>query len=118
MAEMTFTLNHAAIQAMAVGEEMQAAVLSVAEKAKGIAEGLSTDFMISGEYESSFEAYMEILGLPPLGASLAHAAACGVLWNFAPYAVAVEYGYDGRSNAPTGKAHRVFGRTLAALGGS
>ena len=30
---------------------------------------------------------------------------------------AVEYGYKGRSDEPTRKAHRVLGRTLAALGG-
>lgn len=116
MADFTFTLNPAGIAAMAVGGEMQAAVKSIAEQAKGIAEGLSADFVVTGEYASSFVASVEIQELPSAGSSPAHPAAVGVLENTAGYAVAVEYGFKGRSDTPRGRAHRVLGRTLAALG--
>lgn len=112
-----FIIDHQGFAEMAVGPEISEAVLAIAAKAKAIAEGLSTDFVVSGDYIDSFEAYLEIKQLPAAGTSKAHSAACGVLENFADYAVAVEYGFKGRADAPTGKAHRVLGRTLAALEG-
>lgn len=111
-----FIINHQGFAAMAVGPEIAAAVLAEAERAKAIAISLSTDFVEKGEYISSFETFMELLHLPAAGRSRAHTAACGIVENFAEYAIDVEYGHDGRHDAPTKKAHRVFGRTLAALG--
>jgi hypothetical protein len=111
-----FTLDSKGIEEIAVGPEVAAVVLAVAEKAKAIAEGLSTDFVVTGDYIDSFEATVEIQELPPAGSSSAHRAAVGVLANTSDHAVAVEYGFKGRSDAPTRKAHRVLGRTIAALG--
>lgn len=112
-----FIINHQGFAEMAVGPEISEAVLDIANKAKAIAEGFSTTFVVSGDYIEKFEPYLEIKELPAAGASPAHRAACGILENFSEHAVGVEYGFRGRSDAPTGKAHRVLGRTLAALGG-
>jgi hypothetical protein len=110
-----FTLDSKGIAAIAVGPEVAAAVLAVVEKAKAIAEGLSIDFVETGDYIGSFEASVEIQELPAAGRSPSHRAAVGLLVNTSDHAVAVEYGFKGRSDAPTRKAHRVLGRTLAAL---
>lgn len=111
----TFIPDKEGLGAILVGEEISAIVLEIAEKAKGIAEGLSADFAVTGEYESSFVASAEVTSLPSAGSSQAHEAAVGTLTNTSGHAVAVEYGFAGRADNPTRKAHRVFGRTLAAL---
>lgn len=113
---MTYTPDHRGFAELAVGPELAAAVKAIAEEAKGIAEGLSSDFVVSGEYIGSFEASTEVRELPSAGRSPSHPAVVGILLNTSDHAVAVEYGYKGRSDAPTRRAHRVFGRTLAALG--
>lgn len=110
MAE-NYTLRSAGFAEMAVGPEMQRVMASLGEEAKGIAESLSTDFVVSGDYIGSFESDVEIIDLPG-----GHPVAAAIVRNTSGHAVAVEYGYEGRHDAPTGKAHRVFGRTLAAMG--
>jgi xanthine/CO dehydrogenase XdhC/CoxF family maturation factor len=123
----TFTLNRQGIADLAVGPEMQATMKALSEDAKKIGEGLAQDFR-SGEeyprkdeeiapYADSFEARVEILDLPAAGESSAHRAACAVLVNTSGHAIAVEYGYEGRADAPGRKPHRIFGRILAMLGG-
>lgn len=111
----TFTPDSRGLAAIVVGEEVAADVLSIAKKAKGIAEGFSGDFEVTGEYESSFVASVEIQSLPEAGSSQAHEAAVGVLTNTSGHAISVEYGFKGRADKPGHDAHRVFGRTLAAL---
>lgn len=118
MASGHFIMDHHGFAEMAVGPEIAAAVKAEAERAKAIAEGLSTYFIVTSEYIDSFEVAVEVQELPSAGRSPAHAAAVGILRNLSGHAVGVEYGYRGRSDAPTKKAHRVLGRTLAALGGS
>lgn len=113
-----FIMDHEGFAAMAVGPEVASAVGAVAEEAKTIAESLSVDFVVSGDYIGAFEASVEIQELPAAGRSGAHSAAVGILINTSDHAVAVEYGFKGRSAAPTRKAHRVLGRTLAILGAS
>lgn len=115
MASGKFIMDHQGFAQMAVGPEVAAAVLAAAENAKAIAEGLSTDFRVTGDYQDSFEAFLEIKELPAGGSSQPHRAACGILENFSDHAVGVEYGYRGRAQAETKKAHRVLGRTLAAI---
>lgn len=111
----TFIPDHAGLAEIVVGPEITEALQSITEKAKGIAEGLSADFADTGDYESSFVTEVAIQGLPAAGSSQAHLAAVGTLLNTSGHAVAVEYGFEGRSDRPTKKAHRVLGRTLAAL---
>lgn len=111
----TFIMDHEGFAAMAVGPEVTAICLAEAQRAQAIAEGLAADFVRTGEYESSFEASVEIQHLPGDFGGTPHDAAVGILINTSAHAVAVEYGYEGRSDAETQSAHRVFGRTLAAL---
>lgn len=100
---------------MAVSPQIAALVLEVAEKAKGIAEGLSADFVVSGEYEKSFVASVQVQTLPGDRGGRAHKAAVATLLNTADYAVQVEYGVHGTAAAPSQSAHKVLKRTLIAL---
>lgn len=111
----TFIPDFDGLAKILIGPEITESLGSITEKAKGIAEGLSADFVDTGEYEGSFVTEVAIQGLPPAGSSRAHLAAVGTLLNTSDHAVAVEYGFEGRSDRPTKKAHRVLGRTLAAL---
>lgn len=111
-----FILDRQGFAEMAVGPEIAAAVLAEAERARGIAESLSADFVVTGDYIASFQTDAEVQHLPGDFGGRAHDAVVGVLLNTSDHAVGVEYGYEGRSGAPTKKAHRVLGRTLAALG--
>ena len=115
MAGWTFVRNSDGFQEALLGPEVTAAVLAIAQEGKTIAEGLSADFVVSGEYESSFEVGTEIVHLPGDFGGTAHDAVVGIIHNTSDHAVAVEYGYQGRAGEPTSKAHRVFGRMLAAL---
>lgn len=115
--ERNFILDEKGFAEMAVGPEIAAACLAEAARAKAIAEGLSADFIVSGEYIASFEVRSEIIHLPGDHGGRAHDVAAGILDNTSGHAVAVEYGFEGRSAHPSRSAHRVLGRTLAALGG-
>lgn len=107
-----------ALEAVVVTPAVGGACLTVAEKAKTIAEGFSADFTVTGHYERSFETRMEIRHLPGDKGGHAHDAMCAVLVNNADYSLDVEYGYEGRSKRMTRTAHRVLGRTAAALKGA
>ena len=110
-----FNPDSKGFQQLAVGPEMRAALKEVAEKGKTIAEGLAQDFRITGEYADSFEvgeATTMFTGEYP------GPRAAAILQNDAPYAVAVEYGYEGKSKAESQSAHRVLGRTAEMLGKS
>lgn len=113
-----FKPNDAGFKELANGEEMKAVMLEIAEKGKTIAEGLSADIRSDNNdprhehYQDSFYAdttTVEFAGENP-GPRVA-----GVVGNTRPYAAAVEYGYKGRSADESSDAHRVLGRTLAAL---
>jgi hypothetical protein len=102
--------NDAGFQALAVGDEIRAACLAEAERAQVIAQGLAADFTVTGEYESSFDTRSDTV---PLATGYGtHAVAAGILENTADHAAAVEWG-----NAHDHQPHRVFGRTLEAMGG-
>jgi hypothetical protein len=94
------------------GPEIKAALEAITEKAKGIAEGLSQDFRVTGEYADSFETSVEVESVAKGSDRLV-----GRLTNTAPYAAAVEYGYEGRADEPGQSAHHVLKRTLEALEG-
>jgi hypothetical protein len=102
------------------GPEMQRLVLAKAEEAKAIAEAISEDFRSDRDdpdhvhYADSFETSVEQRYVGEAEAP----RVSGRLTNTAPHAAAVEWGYKGRSDAETSEAHRVLGRTLAALTGS
>lgn len=106
----SFKPSSAGFRAMAVGEEIRAAVTAEAEKAKGIAVGLAQDFRVTGEYADSFEVSTKTTNLKTGFGS--HEVAAGVVTNVAPYAAAVEYG-----NARDHRPHHVLTRTLDSLGG-
>lgn len=104
----TFKPNSAGFRAMAAGPEVAAAVRAEAEKAKLIAEALSQDFRVTGEYASSF---VVTEGETELQTEFGpHAVATGTLTNTSAHAAAVEWG-----NANDDVAHHVLGRTAAAL---
>lgn len=94
------------------GPEIAAALEAIVGEAKTIAEGLAQDFRVSGEYADSFEESVKVEPVQKGPARLV-----GRLTNTAPYAAAVEYGYQGASDAEGSKAHHVLKRTLEALGG-
>lgn len=106
----TYKPNSAGFREMAIGSEIRAAVKAEAERARAIAEGLSQDFRVSGEYADSFVVASDTVDLHTGFGS--HAVAAGVLTNTSGHAAAVEYG-----NEHDHKPHHVLGRTLAGLGG-
>ena len=108
MAAGIFKPNSAAFRAMAVGPELAAAVTAKAEEAKTIAESLSQDFRVSGEYAESFVVTTEETTLRTGFGS--HPVVAGVLTNESGHAAAVEYG-----NEHDHRAHHVLGRTLDSL---
>lgn len=93
---------------MAIGPEVQAAVLAIAEEAKAIAEGLSEEFRKTGDYADSFNVRASETVLTTGFGS--HPVAAGILENLSPHAAAVEWG-----NTHDHRPHRVLGRTLEAL---
>lgn len=103
----SFRPNWKGFEAMAVGPEARAIVKAEAERAKGIAEGLSQDFRITGEYADSFEVQETTVG-PAEGFKHRHAAAR--LVNTSDHAAAVEFG-----NEHVQRPHRVLRRTLEAM---
>lgn len=100
----TYQPNFGGFAAMAVGPEMVEAVRTEAERAKAVAEAMSEDFRVTGEYADSFEVTSEFVEIS------GHLRAAGRLTNTAPYAAAVEWG-DSHDRKP----HRVLGRTLLQL---
>lgn len=108
MAGSSFKANNAAFAAMAVGPELRAACLAIAEKAKADAIALAADFAQTGEYLNSFEVTSTTTELRTGFGS--HPVAAGVLTNVSPHAAAVEWG-----NKRDPKAHHVLGRVLAGL---
>lgn len=132
----TFRPNFPGFDAMAVGPETRRVLAEVAGKAKVIAEGLAQDIRVSGDYAASFSEPKE-----ETTTLAGHARAAVVVTNTSGHAAAVEWGNRGVSvyrNRRTGRfvkateadnpdvehlivdfpAHRVFGRTLDAMGGA
>lgn len=103
-----FKPNHAGFKAIAVGPEVAAALLSVAEKGKAIAEALAEPFRVSGDYVDSFNARVDETTLRTRFG--VHPVAVGVLENTSPHAAAVEFG-----NHNDHRAHHVMARTGEAL---
>lgn len=108
---MSYKPNFAGFRAAINGPEVRAMLRAEAEKAKTVAEGLSQDFRVTGEYASSFET--SIVEVTDVGSGTRPAAR---LTNTAGYAAAVEWGFEGRAAEPTRSAHHVLKRTLDALG--
>lgn len=104
---MTYKPNSAGFKAMAVGPEIQAAVLAIAEQKKAAAEALSADFIVTGDYAASFNVRPGITTLRTGFGS--HPVATGILENTSGHAASVEWG-----NAHDHKPHRVLGRVLDA----
>lgn len=109
---MTYKPRRAGFKEIVNGPEIAAALETLVQEAKTIAEGLAQDFRVTGQYADSFETSVQVEPVAKGPARLV-----GRLTNTAPYAAAVEYGYQGRSEAEGSKAHHVLKRTLDALGG-
>lgn len=93
----------------AVGPELSAAVVAIAEKGKTEAIALSQDFRKTGNYIESFRVRADVV---PLRTGFGvHDVAAGILENFSPHAVPVEWG-----NKNDHRPHRVLGRVLTTLG--
>lgn len=92
--------------------ELRAALQEVGERAKAIAVGLSQEFRITGEYVQSFDVEQTTVDFH---GSYPGPRAAVRLVNRAPYAAAVEYGYEGRAGEESSSAHHVLARTLSAL---
>jgi hypothetical protein len=108
MGKADYKPNSAGFKACAVGPEVAAATLAVAEKAKASAVDLSEGFRKTGDYIDAFEVRSETVMLETgFGA---HPVAAGILENKAPYASGVEWG-----NKHDHKPHRVLGRVLTEL---
>lgn len=105
----SFRPNWKGFEALANGPEARAMVKAEAERAKAIAEGLSQDFRITGDYADSFEVQETTVG-PAEGFKHRHAAAR--LVNTSDHAAAVEFG-----NEHVRQPHRVLRKTLEAMGG-
>lgn len=104
----TFKANSAGFREMAVSPEIAAAVLAIAEEGKAEAEGLSSDFIRTGDYIASFGVRPAITELRTGFGS--HAVATAILENTSDHAAAVEWG-----NSHDHRAHRVLGRVLDGL---
>lgn len=107
-----FTPDEAGIAEILVSPEVGAMLLGVMQKGQAFAEAAAADFVVTGEYASSFHTSVQVEVLPE---GRAHPAAVATLINEAPYSVDVEYGHDGRAGHPTPKAHKVLSRTLGSL---
>lgn len=112
MALSNFTPDESGIAEILVSPEVGAMLLAVMQEGQAFAEAASADFVVSGEYASSFHTSVGVEVLPK---GRAHPAQVATLVNEASYSVAVEYGYGGRSGAPTKSAHGVLRRTLGTL---
>lgn len=107
--------SEAGFRAMANGPEIRAALRAEAERAKLIAQGLAQEFRVTGEYAESFKVEEDTI---EWRGRIAGPRAAARLINTAPYAAAVEWGYEGRAKGPSSSAHHVLKRTLDALGGA
>lgn len=115
MGHVKYTFKPSDFEAIACSPQVASIVLGIANKAKAIAEGLSADFVVTGDYEKSFEASVQVRQLPGDEGGHPHKAAVGVLLNTTDYALQVEYGVGGSAKRPTGPAHKVLKRTLGSL---
>jgi hypothetical protein len=99
---------------IAQSPELRRALTEVGEKAKAYAESISPYDPTpddEGHYRDSFRlepGEVSFRGIP---------RAMIRLYNDAPYAAAVEWGYEGRAAEPRIDAHHVLGRTLAWVDG-
>lgn len=101
----TFRLNSSGIGAMAVGPEVTAMLIEVADKGKAFAEGIAP--RDTGEYASSFDVTVSVAKVGRYRRSVAK------LQNNANHAAALEFG----NKRTRGRRARVLGKTLTALRG-
>lgn len=93
----------------ALGPELGAAVVLIAERAKGYAMGISP--RSTRQHQHYQDSFTVIPGTTTLPLRFPMKRVCARLWNLAPQAAVVEWG-----NAKTnGDGHRVLTKTLAHL---
>lgn len=93
----------------ALGPELTAAVVVIAERGKGYAVGISP--RSTRQHQHYQDSFTVILGTETLPDRFPMKRVCARLWNLAPQAAAVEWG-----NAQTnGDGHQVLRKTLAHL---
>lgn len=103
-----YVSNEAGWKAAAVSPSVGDAVLEIANRGLEVAQALSAEFAITGEYATAFE--VELITTTLRTEHGTHKVLAGVLVNRSGYAMAVELG-----NSHDHKAHHVLGRTLDAL---
>lgn len=103
----TFRVDEAGLNEISRSPAVRAALAAVAEKGKAIAIGLASDFVVTGDYISSFEVQETTVDWH--GRYPGRRAAAN-LTNTSDHAAAVEWG-----NAHDPKAHHVLERTAEAL---
>lgn len=102
-----FEPDHEGLNEIARSPAVRAALAAVAEKGKAIAEGLSADFKITGDYMSHFKVVSDTIDW--VGEYPGRRAAANLV-NDSDHAVAVEWG-----NSRDHKPHHVLGRTREIL---
>lgn len=104
MSSATYVPDESGFRALAVGPELLAACMAVAERGRAYAEVISAPFSDTGEYAGSFDVQPAVTVVNRLPRASAR------LENTAPHAAAVEWGNE---NVPN--PHRPLGRTLDHL---
>jgi hypothetical protein len=112
MPDSRFEINRRGFAECAIGPEVKAAVMAIAEKAKAQAEALATEFAQTGNYANSFEVFEETV---TDGDKYHHPRAAAILENTASYADVVEAGHLDKITGREISGHHVLQRTLDAL---
>lgn len=107
-----FKPDEAGIAEILVSPEVGAMLLGVMQEGQAFAEGISEPFIVTGDYQSKF---VTAVGVEVLPVGRAHPAMVATLTNESDHSLGVEYGFEGRSGAPTQSAHAVLRRTLGAI---
>lgn len=108
MGNATYQSDPAAWQALALSDDVAAAVKAVAEVGKGMAEAMASDFDVTGDYQSSFDVRSTTAQITTKAG--VHEAVVAILENTSPHALAVEFG-----NQHDSAAHHVLGRVRDVL---
>ncbi|MFG3710887.1 hypothetical protein [Micromonospora sp. NPDC047730] len=112
-----FNLNRSEVERIAVGSECRQMVRQHGEMAKAYAEGLASEIYSGADdddgihYRDSFE--LDVLTVHGITPEWPMSRAGSRLWNSAPHAGAIEFGYQGLFTRAEGQ--EVLGRTLDFL---
>lgn len=112
-----FKVNEAGMQALALGPEVLGVMRKRGDDVLSLATAMAEEFR-SGIVEPGHTHYADSFELRPTTDVIAGKERAAVeVWNTAPHAAAVEWGYARGAEDSRPTAHRTLGKALDALGG-